>query len=220
MNYRWTNVRRYDGPQRVCSCSTLYSEYRMRSIQWRFVFKNKCLQRHPYFAMSMSMCVASYEFRAWFIYFMLFCKIMKSMAASDVSYKPRHGKSVYIVNIWEHLFHHCFHTSKLAILSSWAMPITLIYMCHNLRSYHEWCRADIASSGGICQQRPYCCYWNHMGINVALVNGMSSDLNPLRTKFFRDNINIYLHFMSFLHSNKTQVVEITPWLRQGPAYST
>ena len=25
--------------------------------------------------------------------------------------------------------------------------------------------------------------------------------NPLRAKFFRENINIYLHFMSFLHSN-------------------
>ena len=47
-------------------------------------------------------------------------------------------------------------------------------------------------------------------------------LNPLRAIFFRDNINIYmyLHFMSFLHTNKTQVVEIPPRVRQGPAYST
>ena len=34
--------------------------------------------------------------------------------------------------------------------------------------------------------------------------------NPLRTKFLRENINIYLHFMSFLHTDKTQVVEIPP----------
>ena len=48
----------------------------------------------------------------------------------------------------------------------------------------------------------------------------SSRINPLRAKFFRGNINIYLHFMSFLHTNKTQVVEIPPRVRQGPAYST
>ena len=45
-------------------------------------------------------------------------------------------------------------------------------------------------------------------------------INPLRAKFFRENINIYLHFMSFLHINKTQVIEIPPWVKQGPAYST
>ena len=45
-------------------------------------------------------------------------------------------------------------------------------------------------------------------------------INPLRAKFLRENINIYLHFMSFLHTNKTQVAEIPPRVRQGPAYST
>ena len=45
-------------------------------------------------------------------------------------------------------------------------------------------------------------------------------VNPLRAKFFRVNINIYLYFVSFLHTNKTQVVEIPPRVRQGPAYST
>ena len=30
---------------------------------------------------------------------------------------------------------------------------------------------------------------------------------------------MYLHLMSFLHINKTQVVEIPPLLRQGPRYS-
>ena len=45
-------------------------------------------------------------------------------------------------------------------------------------------------------------------------------VNSLRAKFFRGNINIYLHFMSFLHTNKTQVVEIPRRVRQGPVYST
>ena len=31
--------------------------------------------------------------------------------------------------------------------------------------------------------------------------------NPLHAKFFRGNINIYLHFVSFLHIDMTQVVE-------------
>ena len=43
--------------------------------------------------------------------------------------------------------------------------------------------------------------------------------NPLRAKFFRGNINICLHFLPFLHTNETQVVEIPPRVRQGPAYS-
>ena len=45
-------------------------------------------------------------------------------------------------------------------------------------------------------------------------------LNPLRAIFFRGNINIYLHFVSFLHIDTTQVVEILPQLRQEPTYST
>ena len=45
-------------------------------------------------------------------------------------------------------------------------------------------------------------------------------VNPLRAKFFRGNINIYLHFVSFLHIDTTQVVEILPQIRQEPTYST
>ena len=37
---------------------------------------------------------------------------------------------------------------------------------------------------------------------------------------FWENINIYLHFMSFLHINKTQVAEVPPGVRRRPAYST
>ena len=45
-------------------------------------------------------------------------------------------------------------------------------------------------------------------------------VNPLRAKFFRENINIYLHFVSYLHIDTTQVVEILPQIRQEPAYAT
>ena len=43
--------------------------------------------------------------------------------------------------------------------------------------------------------------------------------NPLHAKFLRENINIYLDFLSFLHTNKTQVVEIPPQAKEGPRYS-
>ena len=38
--------------------------------------------------------------------------------------------------------------------------------------------------------------------------------------FFGANKNIYLHFMSFLHIDMTQVVEILPQVRQELPYST
>ena len=43
-------------------------------------------------------------------------------------------------------------------------------------------------------------------------------LNPLSAKFFRGNINIYLHFVSFLHIDMIQVLKILPQVRQGPTY--
>ena len=45
-------------------------------------------------------------------------------------------------------------------------------------------------------------------------------VNPLRAKFFRGNLNIYLHFVSFLHIDTTQVFEILPQIKQEPTYST
>ena len=44
--------------------------------------------------------------------------------------------------------------------------------------------------------------------------------NPLRAKFFRENINKYLHFVSFLNIDTTQIDEILTQIRQEPAYST
>ena len=35
-------------------------------------------------------------------------------------------------------------------------------------------------------------------------------VNPLLAKFFIGNINIYLHFMSQLHIDMTEVVQILP----------
>ena len=51
-----------------------------------------------------------------------------------------------------------------------------------------------------------------------LFNEISKNL--LHAKFFRENINIYLHFVSYLHIDTTQVIEILPQIRQEPTYST
>ena len=45
-------------------------------------------------------------------------------------------------------------------------------------------------------------------------------INHLRAKCFKGSINIYLHFMPFLHIGTTQVVEILPQVRQELTYST
>ena len=38
--------------------------------------------------------------------------------------------------------------------------------------------------------------------------------------FLRENINIYLQFVSFVHIDTTQLVEILTQIRQEPTYST
>ena len=55
---------------------------------------------------------------------------------------------------------------------------------------------------------------------IPLMTSWKEDLNPLRAKFFRGNINIYLYFVSFLHIDTTQVVEILPHIIQEHTYST
>ena len=67
-----------------------------------------------------------------------------------------------------------------------------------------------------------CCVWGRQG-SISWAHHCSADadvINPLRAKFFRGNINIYLHFVLFLHIDTTQVVEILPEIRQEPTYPT
>ena len=43
-------------------------------------------------------------------------------------------------------------------------------------------------------------------------------INPLRAKFFRRNLKIYLHFVSFRHIDTTQVVVIFPFSNKTGTY--
>ena len=45
------------------------------------------------------------------------------------------------------------------------------------------------------------------------------NFNPLSAKFYIGNINICLHFVSFLHIDMTQVADILPQIRLEPSYS-
>ena len=60
--------------------------------------------------------------------------------------------------------------------------------------------------------------------NVKLFNVISLQITSVLTLymliFFRVNINMYLYFISFLHIDMTQGVEILPRVRQGPTFST
>ena len=60
---------------------------------------------------------------------------------------------------------------------------------------------------------------NNLWISI-IWPGHRYQLNLLCAKFFRESINKYLHFVSYLHIDMMQVVEILPQIRQEPAYFT
>ena len=68
-------------------------------------------------------------------------------------------------------------------------------------------------TAGLCRHMASLAH-NELARNTAVF------VNPLRAKFFRGNLNIYLHFVSFLHIDATQVVEILLQIRQDPTYAT
>ena len=65
--------------------------------------------------------------------------------------------------------------------------------------------------------------FNPWNVNHIYVNGVTVfvlTINSLHAKFYKGNMNIYLHFMSLLHIDMPQVVKILPQVRPGPTYST
>ena len=55
---------------------------------------------------------------------------------------------------------------------------------------------------------------------IITIASIGKNVNSLRAKFCRGNINIHLHFMSLLHIDITKVLKILPQVRPGPTYST
>ena len=67
-------------------------------------------------------------------------------------------------------------------------------------------------------RRPLCipgaCPINHILIEFKITPKFEVIwFNPLHAKLFRVNLNMYLHFMSFLHIDMTQVLKILPQIR-------
>ena len=62
----------------------------------------------------------------------------------------------------------------------------------------------------LCYHRVYETSWFHLPV-------------PIKTRYvlnYKGNINMYLHFVSFLHIDTTEIVDILPQIRQEPTYST
>ena len=78
----------------------------------------------------------------------------------------------------------------------------------------------------IAENSPFLYFILHFYINsyTEVLNWLNiGDAYMLLTLYvliFSDSINIYLHFVSYLHIDTTQMVEIFPQIRQEPTYST
>ena len=88
-------------------------------------------------------------------------------------------------------------------------------------NFHRYCNTSMHRSLFRCRPISYwpsikTCNmlfdWKHASV-YTIRDGIKV-VNPLHVKFFRGNIDLYLHFMSFLQIDMTQVVEILPQVRQ------
>ena len=89
--------------------------------------------------------------------------------------------------------------------AAWAM-----YHRHNAALRYCWTNQEMLRLSAL----------SRVGSNQECCDVLIQVLNPLHAKFCRGNINIYLHFVSFLHIDMKKVVEILPQIRQEPTYST
>ena len=86
--------------------------------------------------------------------------------------------------------------------------------------------SNSSRSGMLAKRRRNSFTCGHVTWQLVLVLCVSNDVVgcfPLTLyvlNFSEGTQNIYLHFMSFLHIDMTQVVEILRQIRQGPTYST
>ena len=114
-------------------------------------------------------------------------------------------------------FHHIHRISVLfqGSVSLCAQPMRDVVKWKSLirlvqSSGITWCFIHHCSDSGITD------------INDSLYSqrNLMFHLYSLRAKFCWRNINIYLHFMSFLHTDMTQVLKILPQVRPGSTYPT
>ena len=98
--------------------------------------------------------------------------------------------------------------------------LLLIY-CFELSVLNEFCasykklRRNFQLKLQLIVTKNYFCWYHSTRIVWILENNFANDIeqdlfNPLRAKFFTGNIKTYQQFISFLHADMIQVVEILP----------
>ena len=96
------------------------------------------------------------------------------------------------------------------ITLSWALK-QFVTRVHTLFSINASFTADTFDGVGFYKTHSINIYLHESNTSLSFdVYIYMLCLNPLRAKFFRGNINIYLHFMSLLHIDMTQVLKILP----------
>ena len=126
---------------------------------------------------------------------------------------PRYSTFVNSFVIWP-----CYHQAMFfATYWEWRRDITwqVIMPCDSDYMYIQHTGASFYWQR-LCELAVEFGYWSRFGKTITCL--MKYSISPLRAKFFWGNINIYLHFMSFLHIDLTQLLKTLPQLREGPIY--
>ena len=141
--------------------------------------------------------------------------------------KPFWG--IHLKTISQKMFMHLIHNWRyISIITTTSPKGQWVYLANVRKPWHTWTQDppkpsiqhtdDLTQVCSISilnvQEIPQTC--TKLPLKWKL---WESHLNPLHAKFFRGNINIYLHFVSFIHIDMTQVLTILPQVREGPTYS-
>ena len=129
-----------------------------------------------------------------------------------------------LVHLYYEICHKILITSRFnpgKVLEYCLVLMCIIYHHHHHHHHHRWgepCRTVHILHYLLCNLRG--CASSADPFLLCWVKGCGLVVNSLRAKFCRGNINIYLHFISLLHIDMTQVLKILPQVRPGPTYST
>ena len=172
--------------------------------------------------MEYAWCLSSIDFRAWANSSQICRNAKRSYVNSFAPQRCRcdfeclifnRNLINYIWNISSQIFFkwmaqdHIDDESILVLVLAWGHQATRHYMT-------QYCPRSILPYGIIRPQLVE----SHIGKNTYL--GLLEILTLYVLNFFRGRIYIYLHFMSLLHIDVTQVLEILPQVRPVPIYST
>ena len=132
--------------------------------------------------------------------------------------------SIFNTKLWTSIFFHKFyksiydikHNKSLRVISLGLVTepcVTTTTPCHLVNRNPSPMSSHLKTLHNLRK-------WWKCGLKLALLNWFMLYINPSRAKFFRGNKNMYSQFMSFLHIDMAQVVEILSQANQRPTYYT